>query len=66
MTKHQTSQPRSKHVDVRSHYVHHMVEEGKFHVDKIHTDLNPVDVLTKVVKWEKFDFCRASLNLSNN
>lgn len=65
MTKHQTSHPWSKHIDIRSHYVWHMVKDDKFHVDKFATEENLADVLTKVVTWEKFDFFLASLGLSN-
>jgi len=45
---------RIKHIDVIYHWSRLVVEEQQFILEKIHTDKNPVDMMTKVVTREKF------------
>jgi hypothetical protein len=41
---------RPKHIyDVKYHFIHDIVAEGKIKVDTIHTDENHVDMLTKLI-----------------
>lgn len=54
---------RTKHIEVRYHFIRSKLEEGKIWVLKINTKENPSDALTKVVQREKFEFCRASLSI---
>lgn len=54
---------RTKHIELRYHFIHHVLDEGKLRLHKIDTKLNPEDTLTKVVPREKFKFCRASLGI---
>lgn len=48
---------RTKHIDVRYHWLRLAVEEKAFRLQKIHTDRNAADMLTKVVSKEKFELC---------
>ena len=44
---------RSKHIEVRYHWLRLVVQQRSFQLEKIHTNKNPVDMLTKVVSREK-------------
>ena len=45
---------RTKHVDVRWHYIRHVQESGAVKVVKIHTDDNHADILTKATDVPTF------------
>ena len=53
---------RTKHIDVRYHFVREVFEKGKILLQKIPTADNPADMMTKVVTTIKFNHC---LNLIN-
>ncbi|CAA0825435.1 Unknown protein [Striga hermonthica] len=48
---------RTKHIDVRYHWLRQVVEEQQFKLEKIHTDENPADMMTKVVTGGKLQLC---------
>ena len=48
---------RTKHVDVRYHFIREKVTEGKILVEKISTEDNPPDAGTKVLPLSKFKLC---------
>ena len=50
----------TKHIDVRLHFIRDIITEGVIKVKQICTDVNSVDILTKVVPIDKF---RNALNL---
>ncbi|CAM8977595.1 unnamed protein product [Rhodiola kirilowii] len=54
---------RSKHIDVRYHFIRDMVESKEFVFEKILGEKNPADFGTKIVPFNKFDFCRRALNI---
>jgi hypothetical protein len=45
---------RTKHIDVRYHFIREAVEDGKVSVVYIPTDENPVDIFTKPLAKTKF------------
>ena len=47
----------SKHIEIRYHWLRIVVEQQSFELEKIHTDENPADMLTKVVSREKLKLC---------
>ncbi|KAK8278123.1 hypothetical protein V6Z12_D09G019700 [Gossypium hirsutum] len=49
LEKNQVYHARTKHIDVRFHFVGEIIDEGKIHLQKIKTTDNPVDMMTKVV-----------------
>ena len=55
LAKNQVYHARMKHIDVRYHFVREIIEEGEVLVQKIKTDDNPADMLTKVVTMIKFN-----------
>ena len=40
---------RTKHIDVRYHWIRKAIEEQLFQIRKIHTDENTTDMMTKVI-----------------
>ncbi|XP_042027066.1 secreted RxLR effector protein 161-like [Salvia splendens] len=48
---------RTKHIDVRFHYIRDIVEKGEVFLHKVHTDKNPADMGTKPLPTEKLIFC---------
>ena len=55
LTKDQMFHERTKHIDVKNHYVRDVVAQGKLKVCKISTHDNPADMLTKSVPVAKFE-----------
>ena len=62
LAKNQVYHARTKHIDVRYHFVREILEKGRVLLQKIPTAENPADMMTKVVTAIKFQHC---LNLIN-
>jgi len=54
---------RTKHIDVRYHFIRILLKDDVLSLVKIHTSRNPTDMLTKVVTTEKLKTCSASVGL---
>eukprot|EP00253_Pinus_taeda_P026692 PITA_26692 len=54
---------RTKHIDVRYHFLRHVIDGGKVALQKVHTRENCVDIFTNPVTVEKLRWCLASLGL---
>ena len=52
---------RTKHIEIKHHFIRDIVDTGDIIVEKIHTTENPADMLTKPLPSAKFDHC---LNLA--
>ncbi|XP_042051348.1 secreted RxLR effector protein 161-like [Salvia splendens] len=63
LAKHQTFHERSKHIDVRLHFIRDEVENGRVKLVKINTAHNPADMLTKPLSKEKFQYYRRLVSL---
>nr|GEX01157.1 retrovirus-related Pol polyprotein from transposon TNT 1-94 [Tanacetum cinerariifolium] len=46
----------TKHTDVRYHWIRDAIEDGMFELNKVHTDDNASDMLTKAVAREKLKY----------
>ncbi|KAH9699128.1 hypothetical protein KPL71_024224 [Citrus sinensis] len=57
LIKNQVYYERTKHIDVKLHFIRDEVAKGSVAVIKIHTDINPADMLTKVLPTATFKFC---------
>ena len=53
-----------QHIDVRYHFVREIIEGGGVLAQKIKTDDNPANILTKVVKTIKFNHCLDLINIA--
>nr|GEY94716.1 hypothetical protein [Tanacetum cinerariifolium] len=54
---------RTKHINIKYHYIRELVSEGTLSLKKILGAKNPADMLTKVVTTEKLKLCAASTGL---
>jgi hypothetical protein len=64
LTKDQMFHERSKHIDVKYHYVRDVVAQGKLKVCKISTPDNPADMMTKPVPVSKFELCSSLVGIT--
>ena len=55
---------RSKHIDVRYHWIRDVLDAKLLELEKIHTDDNGSDMLTKILPKGKFEFCRMVVGLT--
>ena len=60
-TKNQIYHARTKHIDIRFHFIRKIFDEGDIELKKIHTKENPTDMLTNVVQGVKFAHCEKLL-----
>ena len=54
---------RSKHIQVKYHFIRDMVAQKVFKLEKVPTELNPSDMGTKVLPVSKFNVCKNLLNI---
>lgn len=48
---------RSKHIDVKLHFVRDIINRGEVRVEKVGTEDNPADALTKCLPLTKLKHC---------
>lgn len=63
LTKNQTFHSKTKHIDLRYHWIRHVLEEEHLSLEKIHIDRNPADMLTKILRRNKHELCRGMVGL---
>ncbi|KAM6570403.1 hypothetical protein CsatB_018388 [Cannabis sativa] len=56
---------RSKHIDIKLHFIRDIIAEKEVCVKKIGTKGNPADMMTKYVSLAKFRLCLDLLNILN-
>jgi len=56
--KNPTFHGRSKHIDVRYHWIRDILDSKLLELEKIHTNDNGSDMLPKTLPKEKFETCR--------
>ncbi|KAH9782190.1 Integrase catalytic domain-containing protein [Citrus sinensis] len=57
LSKNLAHHQRTKHIDVKLHFIRNEMSKGIIKMVKVHTDDNPADILTKVVPSAKFKAC---------
>ncbi|WVZ00881.1 hypothetical protein V8G54_026950 [Vigna mungo] len=57
LTKNPMFHSRSKHIDVRYNWIREALDEKKLKIEKIHTDLNWSDMMTKSIPTKKVENC---------
>jgi hypothetical protein len=48
---------RTKHIDVKYNFIRDEIEKGRVLLDKIATEDNPADMMTKPLPYPKFSLC---------
>jgi hypothetical protein len=64
LTKDQMFHERTKHIDVRYHFIRGVIAEGDVMVYKINTRDNFADMLTKPVPGAKFELCSGLVGIT--
>jgi hypothetical protein len=54
---------KSKHIEIKYHYIKDMVQKGEVMLQYVVTDEQVADVLTKMVSRMKFEYFRDKLNV---
>ena len=63
MAKNPVYHARTKHIQVRYHFIRSALEDGVLVLEKILGSLNPADMLIKTVLIEKLKLCATSVGL---
>ena len=66
LSKNSMYHSRSKHIEVRYNWLRLVIEQQSFKLEKIHTDKNLVDMLTKVVSREKLKLCAGLADMNSD
>jgi hypothetical protein len=56
---------KSKHIDIRYHFVCDIIEKGLVKVCKINTNDNPANMMTKHVPVSMFELCSSLIGITN-
>ncbi len=57
---------RTKHIDIRHHFVREMVLNGSINIEFVNTEENVADALTKAIPKQKFVYCTEQMGLQYN
>ena len=63
LTKNSVFYSKSKHIQIKYHFIRYLVENKLVILKKISGSKNPADILTKGVTIEKLKLCAASIGL---
>ncbi|KAG7564434.1 Ribonuclease H-like superfamily [Arabidopsis suecica] len=61
ISKNPVQHSRTKHIDVRHHFIRELVEEKKVKIDHVGTEIQLADIFTKALDFNKFVTLRNSL-----
>ena len=57
LSKNQVFHERTKHIDIKVHFIRETVASGSILVEKISTEDNPADMIIKSLPSSKFSYC---------
>jgi hypothetical protein len=63
LAKNQVHHARTKHIDIRFHFIREIIDNGQMSLQKVETKDNPTDMLTKIVPAIKFNHCLDLINI---
>ena len=63
LSKNPIHHSRTKHIDVRHHFLRDNVLKGKIKVDFIFTELQLADIFTKPLNYDRFNYIRRKLGI---
>ena len=61
IAKKSTFHSRTKHIQLKYHFIRFVLDEELLKLENIHTSQNPADMLTKGVNREKLNSCLVSV-----
>ena len=54
---------KTKHIDVKYHFIREVIDDKQIQLVKVHTKENPADLLTKGLPGDSFVHCRELLGI---
>ena len=63
ISKNHVQHSKTKHIEIRHHFIRDLVEEKKIKLEYIHTEKQLADIFTKVLDANRFETLRSSLGL---
>nr|GEV31314.1 copia protein [Tanacetum cinerariifolium] len=63
LSKNPVQHSRIKHIEIRHHFLHDNVQRGNISIEKVLSEDNIADVLTKPLKCEPFEYLRLGLGM---
>ena len=63
LAKNSTYHLKSKHIDMKYHWIQDMLEQKQLQLEKIHTSKNASDMMTKSLPKEKLESCKQRAGL---
>ena len=63
ISKNPVQHSRTKHIEIRHHFIRELVEDGTFTLEFIHTDDQKVDFFTKPLDSKRFEFLRQTIGV---
>ena len=63
LSKNSTFHSKSKHIDVHMHWIRDVLEQKELYLEKIHTNMNGADMMTKTLPREKLEVYREIASL---
>ena len=64
--KNATFHSKTKHIDVKYHWLRDALNDELFELEKIHTDHNGFDMLSKNLPRSKLEFCRSTVGMKSS
>ena len=63
LSKNPVQHSRTKHIEIRHHFLRDNVQKGNISIEKVSSEDNIADILTKPLKREPFNLLRLGLGL---
>ncbi|GJZ77664.1 hypothetical protein Tco_0642336 [Tanacetum coccineum] len=63
LSKNPVQHSRIKHIEIRHHFIHDNVQKGNISIEKVSSEDNIADILTKPFKREPFNYLRLGLGM---
>ena len=63
LAKNPTFHSKTKYIQVKYHFIRHLLSDEQLKLEKIYGSENPTDMLTKGVTIEKLRLCTTSIGL---
>ena len=63
ISKNPVQHSRTKHIEIRHHFIRELVEDGTFTLEFIHIDDQKADLFTKPLDSKRFEFLRQNINV---
>lgn len=63
ISKNTVQHSRTKHVDIRHHFIHQLVEERIVSLDHVKIEDQLVDILTKPLESKRFEYLKGEIGM---